>query len=102
MKSILPKSRFHFFVRFVALLLIFSVALTSVMPLSLAQGLPVGEAGIFFLPPPGARVELSAAFVPSMMKGITIHPENPLQFDFLMSQGDEPLAQADKQKEYER
>ncbi|MBF0511303.1 MAG: hypothetical protein HQL13_03140, partial [Candidatus Omnitrophica bacterium] len=40
-----------------------------------------------FLPMPGARVVLSPPFEPAIIKGITIHPENPFQFDFIMDAG---------------
>ena len=39
------------------------------------------------LPQPGALVELTPAFMPVMMKGLKVHPENPLLFDFIMDTG---------------
>lgn len=41
------------------------------------------------LPTPGSFVHQTADFTPLMMNGITIHPENPLEFDFIISKGDE-------------
>ena len=43
------------------------------------------------LPEPGTMVNLSAAFKPVMVKGLTVHPENPLMFDFIVSGGDTGL-----------
>ncbi|MBF0619317.1 MAG: hypothetical protein HQL19_04035 [Candidatus Omnitrophica bacterium] len=39
------------------------------------------------LPAPGAMVMPTAAFAPVMMKGIQIHPDDPLLFDFVMDTG---------------
>lgn len=46
---------------------------------------------ILNLPLPGAMVSMSPGFTPTLVKGITIHPENPLEFDFLVDTGDENL-----------
>ncbi|PIQ88229.1 MAG: hypothetical protein COV72_09415, partial [Candidatus Omnitrophica bacterium CG11_big_fil_rev_8_21_14_0_20_42_13] len=35
----------------------------------------------------------SAGFVPPMLKGIKIHPENPFLFDFYIDSGDSHLPQ---------
>ncbi|MEI6438351.1 MAG: hypothetical protein WCO69_06360 [Candidatus Omnitrophota bacterium] len=40
------------------------------------------------LPVPGAMVAVSGAFNPMVLRGMTIHPENPLQFDFILDSGD--------------
>ena len=47
--------------------------------LSFAQGLN--------LPVPGTMVMPSAGYVPALIRGITIHPENPLQYDFIVDTG---------------
>ncbi len=52
------------------------------------------------LPAPGTRVNLSAAFVPAHLTGITVHAENPLQFDFLIHKGEGNLSPEQKQEEY--
>ena len=44
------------------------------------------------LPAPGTRVGVSAAGEAAMLLGMTIHPEDPLQFDFIVDQGDRPIA----------
>lgn len=43
------------------------------------------------LPPPGTLVTTSPAFSPAILKGITVNPENPLLFDFLVDLGDSGL-----------
>ena len=39
------------------------------------------------LPQPGTMVDLSQAYQPLMMKGLKVHTENSMQFDFLVSRG---------------
>ncbi|MBF0512123.1 MAG: hypothetical protein HQL13_07345 [Candidatus Omnitrophica bacterium] len=40
-----------------------------------------------FLPVVGARVNLSSSYIPVLMKGLRVHPENPLLFDFIIDTG---------------
>ncbi|MBF0486421.1 MAG: hypothetical protein HQL16_07910 [Candidatus Omnitrophica bacterium] len=39
------------------------------------------------LPSPGTMVLSSPAYMPTMMKGLKVHPENPLLFDFVLDTG---------------
>ena len=41
------------------------------------------------LPVPGTMINLSSSFVPMMIKGIVIHPENPFNFDFIVDTGND-------------
>ncbi len=43
------------------------------------------------LPPVGTMVPLSDVFAPAVVKGLTIHPDNPLEFDFIIDTGDSGL-----------
>jgi len=43
------------------------------------------------LPVPGTMVSLSPSYIPAIMTGLTIYPENPLQFDFIIDIGDDKL-----------
>ncbi len=45
-------------------------------------------------------VHLSPEFTPAYLKGIVIHPENALKFDFIIYKGDQPLSDAKKKEEY--
>jgi len=54
------------------------------------------------LPPPGVMVHLSAEFRSAHLAGITVHPDNALQFDFLIHKGDQNLEQDQKQEEYKK
>jgi hypothetical protein len=52
------------------------------------------------LPKPGTMVNLSEAFVPAHLNGIVIHPDNPLQFDFIINPGQSNLDKQEKDQEY--
>ncbi|MBF0388363.1 MAG: hypothetical protein HQL20_11050 [Candidatus Omnitrophica bacterium] len=43
------------------------------------------------LPVPGVMVSTSPAFVPVIMKGVQVHPDNPFLFDFIVDTGDTGL-----------
>ena len=53
-----------------------------------------------FMPKPGVMVPLSPQYTPAYLKGIIIHPENALKFDFIIYKGDKPLTDAQKRDEY--
>jgi hypothetical protein len=50
--------------------------------------MPEAQAQDFILPAPGNMVHLSPGFNPPVLKGIKVHPENPLQFEFILDTGD--------------
>ncbi len=56
--------------------------------------------GEFHLPAPGILVHLSSTYTPAHLVGMVIHPDNALQFDFLIHRGDEPLNEIQKQEQY--
>ncbi|MBF0486056.1 MAG: glucose-6-phosphate isomerase [Candidatus Omnitrophica bacterium] len=60
-------------------------ALTIVVSLLLSPATTYAQVA---LPLPGAMVNPSTAFVPVLMKGVRVHPENPLLFDFIIDTGD--------------
>ena len=66
-------------------ILSFIFSFTSVIPPSYAQ---VVMPGLMNLPMPGVMVPVSAGYAPALIKGITLNPENPLQFDFLVDRGE--------------
>src|SRR5580698_6569030 len=53
-----------------------------------------------FMAKPGTMVYLSPEYTPAYLKGIVIHPENALKFDFIIYKGDKPLTDAQKRVEY--
>jgi len=61
-----------------------------------------GEMVVPIMPKPGTMVNLSIAFTPANLKGITIHPDNALKFDFLIQKGDGNLNLQQKNQEYKK
>lgn len=70
--------------------------------LSNGISIPLLHAQEISLPAVGAMVHLSAEFIPAHLSGITIHPENGLQFDFLVNKGEENLEGPQKKEEYNK
>ncbi len=68
-----------------------------IFPASLAQAqvLPT-------MPMPGEMLNISPAFTPPIIKAITIHPENPLRFNFIIYDGDNQLQGEALKKETEK
>ena len=56
--------------------------------LSYAQ---VGTSVPTLLPAPGTMIPLSVSYNPAIIKGITLYPDNPLKFDFIIDPGDDNL-----------
>jgi hypothetical protein len=62
--------------------------------------IPKTEAQELSLPVPGAMIHLSPEFIPPHLVGLTIHLDNPLQFDFLVHKGEESLSDSQKKDQY--
>ena len=45
------------------------------------------HADVLGLPTPGSMVNLSPAYEPALIKGITVHKDNPFLFDFIVDTG---------------
>lgn len=67
----------------ITLLICFGV--NSLGPISLAQ------AKDLILPNPQQIIGLSDKYNPPMLKGLKVYQDNPLEFDFILDQGDDPL-----------
>ena len=67
-----------------SVILVFTFVASSLMPV------PKASAALG-LPAPGTMVNLSPAYMPVMIKGLKVHPENPLLFDFILDTGDNKL-----------
>lgn len=88
----------HFFVKkkkFIFLRFFIAVSFL-LMPLhnSFAQGL--------FLPNPQEILSTSSCFVPLNIKGMSIYPDNPLQFDFIIDTGENNFNQEQIKKETDK
>lgn len=84
-----------FFKKTIIWFMLFVFSFSYVIPPAAAQSLS-------FLPAPGSMVTLSPAFMPALMSGITVHPENGLRFDFIMDKGDAGLSGEALKGEYEK
>lgn len=60
----------------------------SVAQVSYAQGLSVVN-----LPVPGTMVGLSSVFAPVLVKGLVVHPDKPLNFEFIIDSGNDSTDQ---------
>jgi len=67
-----------------------------------ADAQPLEEGVVPYLPPLGVMVQLSPGFTPAHLLGIIIHPDNALQFDFLIHPGDQALIGDQKKEEYKK
>ena len=64
--------------RSISAIVVITFLATSITPIPKAQA-----QGLLGLPEPGTMVSLSAAYQPAIIKGITVHKDNPFLFDFL-------------------
>jgi len=51
------------------------------------------------LPQPGVMVTTSPTFIPPVLKGLIINPDNPFQFDFILDSGDSKLTEEEIKEE---
>jgi len=70
--------------RLISSWIIFSFVTSTVIP-------PSAYAQALNLPAPGLMVLTTPAYMPVMMKGVQIHPDNPLLFDFILDTGKSSL-----------
>ncbi len=54
------------------------------------------------LPAVGSMVTPTAAYRPPLVMGMTLHPDNPLKFDFIIDSGDDKLQGEAFQKESQK
>ncbi len=53
---------------------------------------PAGAQLASLLPTPGSAVTISPVFMPPLLKGVLVHPENPFLFDFVVSPGQDKVS----------
>ena len=85
------------FKKLLSLSVIICFFLTSLCPLPKAHA----ETNLG-LPAPGSMVNLSPAYEPVMIKGLTIHKDNPFLFDFIVDIGQDKMAGEPLKKEGEK
>lgn len=87
--------RFTTFFKVITAFVIICFSSTTVLPYSLAQA-----QSLTYLPKPGVMVPVSAGFVPPMIKGLKVYPDNPFRFDFLIDPGDAQKEEAELREEF--
>ena len=83
--SLSNRSSSRLFRQGVSLVILFVFAFQFVIPVPYA--LAAGRRPVPGLPAPGQALSLTAAYEPALIKGMTVHPENPLLFDFIVDPG---------------
>jgi|GEM_PF-6684645 len=86
MNSSTKKNAFNVFRRIISAMLVLIFSFGIVIPPDIAQAQVVP-----MLPLPGTMVATTPGYMPALIKGITIDPQNPLAFDFIIDTGDSGL-----------
>jgi len=68
---------------------VFGTSVVNPMQLSAYANTPTPLS--YSLPQPGQMLQPSAVFMPTLLRGMTVNLDNPLQFDFVVTQGDNLL-----------
>ncbi len=71
--------------------ILFKRLIISCLVLSIISNPVISYAQELLLPAPGTIVENSPAYVPVIFKGLIVHPEDPLLFDFIVDTGNSGL-----------
>lgn len=87
------------FFKFLSIVQIFILSVFFVLPSGVVQAQTFS---VLSLPKPGTMVTPSEQFVPPLLKGISLHKENPLVFDFIVDHGNANLSQDAVQKEVQQ
>ncbi|MBF0521885.1 MAG: glycosyltransferase [Candidatus Omnitrophica bacterium] len=80
MKNALPKIQKKLYIKGICVFILLAFTFTSIVPPSYAQTLN--------LPAPGTKVNLSPTYIPPLLKGVKIHPDNPFHLEFILDKGD--------------
>ncbi len=88
-------------IRRIALVVLLTFTSSEVFPSSFISSQAYAQT-ILDLPVPGTMVTTTIPFSPPILRGLTIHPENPLRFDFIVDRGETQLKGDELKPEYER
>ncbi|HBG61538.1 MAG: hypothetical protein A2Y03_06775 [Omnitrophica WOR_2 bacterium GWF2_38_59] len=90
------------FRKFVSVLIVFAFLSVQILPAAYAQVALYQAQSLLGLPSVGTLVGLSDLFEPASIKAVEINPSNPLEFNFIISKGDEVLDDDEKQVKYNK
>ncbi len=76
------------------------ISLTFILSSVSFSKVQAGEIVVPLMPKPGTIVNLSPMYNPAFLNGLVIHPDNALEFDFLIRKGDGNLDMPQKNQEY--
>ncbi|GEM_PF-4881393 len=85
----------------IALAVLLTFTSSEIFPASLIFSKAYAQT-ILDLPIPGTMVAITTPFSPPIIRGLTIHPENPLRFDFIVDRGETQLKGDELKTEYEK
>jgi len=79
--------------RVIAIIILVSFVGTTFFPPQMvyAQAIATPTATILNLPAPGTLLSPTANFHPTLVRGLTIDPQNPLHFEFIIERSEEAL-----------
>lgn len=93
------KNIFAYLRKSIAMAILVAFIGTSIKTPAYAQSAP---SQLPWMPKAGTMVSLTAAYTPANLKGIVIHPDNALMFDFLIQRGQDVITDDQKKSEYNK
>ena len=87
----------NFFFITVARLIVFTLSFSLIFSPAALQA-----QSVLNLPAAGTMIQPSPAFIPVLLKGMTIHPDNPLKFDFIIDSGNTNFTPEEVKEESKR
>jgi len=94
------KINFRIMRKILSIVILVAFVTTSIRMPAYAQ--VVSRESMPWMPQPGTLLRLSPQFAPAQLKGMVIHPENALRFDFIVNKGDEQFSDQEKKQEYQK
>lgn len=77
--------------RFMSSVVLMSFLVSTILPPQFVQAQESATQLDSLLPLPGTMLEPSQSYTPAIINGLTIDPDNPLNFDFIIDRGDDLL-----------
>ncbi len=99
MNIYIKKQRFCSIYRILSAFIAVAFLTTTIVPQGYANTVISAPLSGINLPVPGTMLGMTESFTPVMVKGVTIHPDNPLRFDFIVDTGNTELGQGDALQE---
>ncbi len=91
MITYIEKRRTRLTYRLLSAFICLAFTVITIMPPVRVHAQVVSMNTVLNLPIPGTMVSTTDTFFPSIIRGLTINPENPLNFDFIIDTGDDDL-----------